>query len=299
MQRLIDYFDNYYSNYKYRGWQTDLGNAIYDNYNENVYVQISNVKYYNSAIFVNGTIIYITVLSDSLSSSEHIYSYRASNSSYSDIQYKTESFANDDVNGSGARFLNAHQYTVNGVTFYASNQDGSARYPVSFLQNYIPVFYTAADFYNYITNTAEPPVVYDYESVAEIIGNGHTYTLARINPASINNGEAVTGASSSAFQLLSDASLVKNIIDEVLFEPDKVTVTYTIPSALYDYIKLVYKKGSIPASYSDGTAIDILQSSTSQIVEGLNSGSTYYFVIFTNLGRSEASQIEIPANPIA
>ena len=67
----------------------------------------------------------------------------------------------------------------------------------------------------------------------------------------------------------------------------KVVVEYSIPSATYSYIKLVYKKDGIPASYSDGTAIDITQSNTSKKISGIADGSTYYFVIFTNVSQSE------------
>ena len=71
-----------------------------------------------------------------------------------------------------------------------------------------------------------------------------------------------------------------------------VTVNYTIPSGTYSYIKLVYKKDTIPFDKDDGTAIDILQSSTSQVISGITDGSTYWFVIFTDKTSSEAVHID-------
>ena len=67
----------------------------------------------------------------------------------------------------------------------------------------------------------------------------------------------------------------------------KVLANYTIPSATYDYIKLVYKKDAIPTSKDDGTAIDITQESTSQLISHINDGNTYWFVIFTDKTSSE------------
>lgn len=66
-------------------------------------------------------------------------------------------------------------------------------------------------------------------------------------------------------------------------------VTYSIPTGSYEYIKLVYKQGGIPASITDGTAVDILPDSTECIVDGLSSteGTTYYFVIFTDKSVSD------------
>lgn len=89
-------------------------------------------------------------------------------------------------------------------------------------------------------------------------------------------------------------------IEDITMSDSKVVVTYSIPEATYSYIKLVYKKGSIPTSYTDGTAIDILQSSTSQQISGIADGDRYYFVIFTDITSSEPKDIKtiIPDYPI-
>lgn len=80
-------------------------------------------------------------------------------------------------------------------------------------------------------------------------------------------------------------------ISDVSMSGSKVVVTYSIPEATYSYIKLVYKKGSIPTSYTDGTAIDITQSSTSKQFIGLADGGTYYFEIFTDKSTSDPKDI--------
>jgi len=69
-----------------------------------------------------------------------------------------------------------------------------------------------------------------------------------------------------------------------------VRVTFIVPPGDYDYIKLVYKANAVPASYNDGTAIDILQSETEHMVYDLSEGITYYFVIFT----SKAASTPVP-----
>lgn len=72
-----------------------------------------------------------------------------------------------------------------------------------------------------------------------------------------------------------------------------IVASYSIPSASYDYIKLVYKKDSIPTSYSDGTAVDITQESTSQALGPITTSGTYYVVIFTDKTTSEPQTIEL------
>lgn len=131
-----------------------------------------------------------------------------------------------------------------------------------------------------------------WESVNSLSGNEKTYNLATIKSANINYGESVTGASSSAFNTLNKNSLVSKMINDVLYNSEKVTVKYSVPSGTYSYIKLVYKKGSIPASYSDGTAIDITQASTEQQISGLADGGTWWFVIFTDKTTSEPKSLK-------
>lgn len=138
-----------------------------------------------------------------------------------------------------------------------------------------------------------------WETVPSILGNGKTYSLAKIASARINNGASVTGATSSNFETLTDASLASVLINDVIpFYYDKVIVHYMIPSATYSYIKLVYKKGSIPTTYSDGTAIDILQTDTESEISGIIDGDTYYFVIFTDKSTSEPKPFKtVPVLP--
>lgn len=66
-----------------------------------------------------------------------------------------------------------------------------------------------------------------------------------------------------------------------------VTLTIEIPvldDGSYSYVKAVAKKGSIPASKTDGTVIDLSATATSVTFSGLDEQSHYYFVIFANDG---------------
>ena len=120
--------------------------------------------------------------------------------------------------------------------------------------------------------------IYIWESISSILGKGNTYRLTDI--LNINDGEAVNDVQASGNVDFSAKSKVNNLISAVMDKDlTKVIVTYIIPSGTYSYIKLVYKQGSIPSNYNDGTAINITQSSTSQVIEGIVDGNTYWFVI--------------------
>ena len=68
-----------------------------------------------------------------------------------------------------------------------------------------------------------------------------------------------------------------------------VIVDYSINAHYtWDYITLVYKKGSAPTTKTDGTAVSLLASDTSVTISGLENESTYYFKIFAQVqGASE------------
>lgn len=131
-----------------------------------------------------------------------------------------------------------------------------------------------------------------FEAVSSISGKGKNYQLSRIATENINYGAVVNGASESAFTVLNDESKMDVIINSIAFDMTKVVVNYTIPTGNYSYIKLVYKKNSIPKDYEDGTAIDILTGSTSKIISGICDGSKYWFVIFTDITSSDAVELQ-------
>ena len=71
-----------------------------------------------------------------------------------------------------------------------------------------------------------------------------------------------------------------------------VALTISIPEledGTYSYIKVVAKKGSIPASKTDGVVKDVNASATSVTFDGLDDNSHYYFVIFTSDGTTEVA----------
>lgn len=134
--------------------------------------------------------------------------------------------------------------------------------------------------------------IYNWQSVT-YIGN---YLLSNI--LNINNGEPVNNVSVQGNLSLASQTAVDSLISEVVLDMSKIKVTYSIPSDTYSYIKLVYKRGSAPTSVSDGTAITITQVSTEQIIDGIADGGTYWFVIFTDISRSNAMSIETEAVPM-
>ena len=84
-------------------------------------------------------------------------------------------------------------------------------------------------------------------------------------------------------------SLAPLIVSHTVSGSD-VTLTIEIPTlddGSYSYVKAVAKKGSIPASKTDGTVIDLSATATSVTFSGLDEQSHYYFVIFANDGSSD------------
>lgn len=136
--------------------------------------------------------------------------------------------------------------------------------------------------YTLLTNNER--IIYDWQSVMSISGDDKTYMLSKI--FNINDGEPVNNVSVQGNLSLASKTAVNVLIDEVVLDMSKVKVTYSIPNGTYLYIKLVYKRGSVPTSVSDGTAITITQASTEQIIDGIADGGTYWFVIFTDVSKS-------------
>lgn len=124
-----------------------------------------------------------------------------------------------------------------------------------------------------------------WQPVPSITGKLGTCNLSQI--LNVNDGEPVSGASGSAINITS-YSLVKNLINKVLTDNDKVGIEYEIYNDDYEYVKLVYKKDEEPLTVSDGTAIDINPEENIIGISGICDGSTYFFKIFTDINSSEA-----------
>ena len=132
--------------------------------------------------------------------------------------------------------------------------------------------------------------IYNWQSVLSIQGNDKTYLLSSI--FNINNGNPVNNVSAQGNLSLASSTEIDALISTVVLDMSKIKVTYDIPAGTYSYIKLVYKRGSAPTSVSDGTAITITQASTSQVIDGIADGGTYWFVIFTDVSKSSAKSIQ-------
>lgn len=106
------------------------------------------------------------------------------------------------------------------------------------------------------------------------------------DPAKVKKRYRFTKVVSVNTQRLSLAPL---IVSHTISGSD-VTLTIEIPvldDGSYSYVKAVAKKGSIPASKTDGTVIDLSATATSVTFSGLDEQSHYYFVIFANDGGSD------------
>ncbi len=135
-----------------------------------------------------------------------------------------------------------------------------------------------------------------WSSIESVSGKGKTYTLSKINSNYINNGKVVSNASDLNFDALTTDSLLGNLIGSVvqdIVDKTKILVNYSIPLANYNYIKLVYKKDAIPDNADDGTAITIIQNSTSQEITGINQNGVYWFVIFTDKSTSDPKSFKV------
>lgn len=156
---------------------------------------------------------------------------------------------------------------------------GTPYLPFDYLNSYSP----ATNYGQYIPSSSS------WETITDITGKGKTQTLSKINSGNINYGNPVSNSSSSAFDVFTDDSKIDNMISIALGETkdySKIVVKYTIPSANYEYIKLVYKKDSIPDSYDDGTGINIVQDSDSYEITDIAENGLYWFVIFTDKSSS-------------
>lgn len=213
------------------------------------------------------------------------------------------------TNGSSWTTENTLTYNVKKGDCYSSDYYHVFSYSGSMVSRnlYCNLDYTSAKGWNtYSIETRGPvPIYYTYnendkynnfisaqniwQSITSIIGKGKTYPLTVIGSNNIKGGYSVEDAVSSDFEVLNNDSKISIMIDNILEDTkdySKIVVNYTIPSANYEYIKLVYKKDSIPDSYDDGTAINITQDSNSYEITSISENGLYWFVIFTDKSSS-------------
>lgn len=136
--------------------------------------------------------------------------------------------------------------------------------------------------YNWITNNL--PIHYTWQSVKSLKGiNDFSISLPILS--NINNGDPVSGASSSAFTKAPSAeNNIKNLVD-ITLEPvatdSSATIFYTIPSGDYTSIKLYGRIGETPKCDNTDDVVQTLDQNETQIsVTNLECGE-YYFCIET------------------
>ena len=170
-------------------------------------------------------------------------------------------------------------------TYYYSQNN------ISSMSNLEYVFGTSLNYSKvYVNNIDITPVSYNWQSIPSITGkNGKVWRLTDI--LTINDGNAVNDVVSKGNLDFSKKTKVNTLIDNVIpvvDNPTKAVINYSMPLANYEYVKLVYKKGSIPTSAEDGTAKTIDPDDSSVGVTGLEKQTVYYFAIFTNKTVSDA-----------
>lgn len=168
-------------------------------------------------------------------------------------------------------------------------------------ESVIPLFTDKNEYMNYITQMR----TYTWQSVPSISGKNGILSLVTLDSESINDGEPVSGAAVSVFdQAPSNDNNIKNLADTYGGGEESsavdVTVKYKVtlpPGGLFNTLKIVAKKDSMPENASDGDKIvDISPSKTKKTVTGLDENSLYYFKIFaedTNSNTSESDEKHI------
>lgn len=187
---------------------------------------------------------------------------------------------------------NTHQYVIQTVDNipYLSDEDNNNTREFIIDSSLIPYTDSWETYKADITNLA--PSLYQWSSVSSVVGKGKTYKFTDI--LNINDGNAVNDVQASGNVNFSKKTKVNNMIDDVqIIDDSRVTVEYSIPNGDYTWIKLVYKRNSIPEDESDGTYISITKDSTKQYITDIIVNGKYWFKIFTNNSESEEVSLQI------
>lgn len=244
----------------------DNNNVIYNNNNSSKYRLYTNsVKAYNSAFW-----------------------HRSSNTQYlmtllleqSDtVKWQTSS---DNINWTDAVSTPfTSQYNNVYSTGTSTTVDGY--YIIQFALNGwisittdIPVFENGSEYNAYMSSLY---VSYTWSPVNKINGKMGNVNLSQI--IYLNDGDPVTGADSEDVTFVDESGL-DVLIEKAVWVDDAVTVEYYIPNDTFEYVKLVYKYGDVPADVNDGTAIDLDPNKTSLVITDIENPDNYWFIIFTD-----------------
>lgn len=137
-------------------------------------------------------------------------------------------------------------------------------------------YVTFEDSFEYCT---EPVLTYTWSPVNKINGKMGNVNLSQI--IYLNDGDPVTGADSEDVTFVDESGL-DVLIEKATWVDDAVTVEYYIPNDTFEYVKLVYKYGDVPADINDGTAIDLDPNKTSLVITDIENPDNYWFIIFTD-----------------
>ena len=73
-------------------------------------------------------------------------------------------------------------------------------------------------------------------------------------------------------------------------------MNYTIPTldvGTYTECIVVYKKGNIPTSKTDGTSVTLDPTETTKVISGLDDSSIYYFIIYTTDSNGNTAESDV------
>ena len=98
------------------------------------------------------------------------------------------------------------------------------------------------------------------------------------------------------FSVNTESFVVAPTITSLLANGSVVTMNYTIPTldvGTYTECIVVYKKGNIPTSKTDGTSVTLDPTETTKVISGLDDSSIYYFIIYTTDSNGNTAESDV------
>lgn len=203
----------------------------------------------------------------------------------SDGHYVTFFFAIDDVSERGT-------YSC---VFTENNQQSFNEYTWNYCAN-------SHDAYLAIKILVPPIPIYNWYSLTSISGNGLTVPLVELASDAINDGDPVSDATTSAFDVLpSSDNNVRSLVNltlEPISTDNAVTITYSIPALKddsYSSVKVYAKIGEAPKCDETDDIVEDVDPTINEIsLENLEFETEYFFCIqsISNNGLKLSSNVE-------
>lgn len=196
--------DDYRYKGMYRNYSASLDSnvdwePVTENADSNKYVQINNVKFYNSAVLTINDECYFFIVSEQ--SGYFRFKYTWASSTY------TYEITRSSGNGLyGARADDFQTTTVGGVLIYYNDSRSYSNNRCNIVG--LPIFTSPSEFVAYISQAVTPP--YNWQSVPSISGKNGILSL----PVLVStDGEPVSSGSASDFSALPSGTKVRTLAD--------------------------------------------------------------------------------------